>query len=95
MKYYYEIMKELREDSDMTQTELGNILDLTQRQISTYEVGRSQPPYEILVKYAKYFNVSTDYILGLTKDPAPHWSSKSINNSFNNNSGSFGNITIK
>ena len=90
---YNDILKELREEKKLTQTELGKIFNLTQRQVSTYETGRNEPPYEILKLYATYFNVSTDYILGLTRKPTPNWTIKnnSIKNSFNNN---LGNIKI-
>ena len=86
---YNDILKELREEKKLTQTELGKIFNLTQRQVSTYETGRNEPPYEILKLYATYFNVSTDYILGLTRKPTPNWTIKNnnIKNSFNNNSG--------
>lgn len=57
MHNYNDILKELRESEKLTQTQLGKIFNLTQRQISTYETGRNEPPYEILKKYAEYFNV--------------------------------------
>ena len=88
---YNEILKALREDHDMTQTELGKIFNLTQRQISTYETGRNEPPYNILRKYATYFSVSIDYILGLTNDPTTHWT---IKNNLNFSGNNFGNITM-
>ncbi len=68
---FNEIIKGLREDKDITQTKLAKIFNTTQRTISNWEVGRNEPPYEMLIKYAIYFNVSTDYILGLTNDPEP------------------------
>ena len=107
MHNYNDILKELRTNQNITQKELGIIFNLTQRQISTYETGRNEPEYKILKQYAKYFNVSTDYILGLTKDPRPNWvkqcdimtpikdkkTKTEINNSFNNNTNSsFNNI---
>lgn len=61
-----EIIRGLREDADLTQTEMGKILKATQKQVSNWETGRNEPPYDILKKYAIYFNVKTDYILGLT-----------------------------
>lgn len=93
MHNYNDILKELRESEKLTQTQLGKIFNLTQRQISTYETGRNEPPYEILKKYAEYFNVSTDYILGLTRVSEPNWTTKQNigNNSFNNNRNSFNN----
>ena len=87
MHNYNDILRELRENKKLTQTALGKEFNLTQRQISTYEIGRNEPEYNILIKYATYFDVSTDYILGLTKDPTPYWKKTreiNINNSFNN-----------
>lgn len=93
MHNYNEILKELRETAELTQTQLGKLFNLTQRQVSTYETGRNEPPYEILRKYAKYFNVSTDYILGLTKEPKPNWTLKN-NINISNNKNSFNNSNI-
>ncbi len=76
---YNEILKSLREDRDMTQTELAKIFNLTQRQISNYEVGRNEPAYDILIKYAKYFNVSIDYILGIKNDERKTYNIKNQN----------------
>ena len=84
---YNDILKELREESELTQTELGKIFNLTQRQISTYEIGRNEPPYNVLIQYAMYFNVSTDYILGLTKNPEHKWTAKNNINIYGNNNG--------
>ncbi|MDE5995228.1 MAG: helix-turn-helix domain-containing protein [Oscillospiraceae bacterium] len=67
--YWNERIRGLREDTDLNQTEMGKILQATQRQISNWEVGRNEPPFEILIKYAMYFNTTTDYILGLTDEP--------------------------
>ena len=58
-------IKELREDSDLTQLELAEVLGITQRTISYYENNQREIPVNVLVKYAKYFNVSLDYICGL------------------------------
>lgn len=66
---YNEIIKELREDNNLTQSELGEILNTNQRTISQYERGTRQIPIEIIIKLAKYFNVSADYILGITDSP--------------------------
>lgn len=75
---YNEILQELRKDRNLTQKELADFFSTTQRTISNWESGRNEPPYEILIKYAKFFNVSTDYILGLTKDEKPYWKKKEI-----------------
>ena len=58
-------IKELREDRDLTQLQLAEILGTTQRTVSYYENNQREIPVNVLVKYAKYFNVSLDYICGL------------------------------
>lgn len=60
-----EKIKELREDRDLTQLQLANELGITQRTISYYEKNQREIPINVLVKYAKYFNVTLDYICGL------------------------------
>lgn len=60
-----ERIKELREDHDLTQSQLAEVLGTTQRTISYYEKNQREIPINVLVKYAKYFNVSLDYICGL------------------------------
>ncbi len=59
---------QLRTEKQITQTELGKILGVGKTTISNYETGYSTPDAEMLKKIATYFNVSTDYILGLTDD---------------------------
>lgn len=66
---YSERIRGLREDADLSQTELAQIFRVGQKTISNWENGRNEPPYEILKKYAEKFQVTTDYILGLTDDP--------------------------
>lgn len=62
----YRRIRDLREDKDLTQTEMGKILMCSQRVYSNYERGELDIPTEILIKLAKYHNVSVDYILGIT-----------------------------
>ena len=61
-------LKDLREDSDIKQKEIAEYLHIKQNTYSQYENGQRQLPIDVLIKLAKYYNVSTDYILGLTKD---------------------------
>jgi len=68
---FHENMKALREDKDLTQTELGKILNMTQRKISHLETGNSEPTTEEIIEICKFFKVSADYILGLTNEPKP------------------------
>jgi Predicted transcriptional regulators len=64
---YYEVLRALRQDKDLNQTEMAKILSVSQRSISHYESGKIEPPYSVLIAYAKYFHVTTDYILGLSE----------------------------
>ena len=59
-------LKDLREDMDITQKALADFLHIRQNTYSQYENGQRQLPIEMLIALAKYYNVSTDYILGLT-----------------------------
>ena len=58
-------IKELREDKDLSQTQLAKDLNITQRAISYYERNERELPIEILIRYAQYFKVSLEYICGL------------------------------
>ena len=62
----YRRIKELREDSDLTQTQMREILSCSQRVYSDYERGVLDIPTDILISMADYYNVSVDYILGRT-----------------------------
>jgi len=64
-----ERLYDLRKDRGLSQDELGEILNINKHSISSYERGRSEPPDEIKIILAKYFNVSVDYLLGLTDIP--------------------------
>lgn len=65
----YRRIRDLREDSDKTQKELSKILNCSQQVYSNYELGQRDIPTDILIKLSKYYNVSVDYILGLTENP--------------------------
>ncbi len=59
-------LKELRENSKVTQTVIAEYLNIKQNTYSQYESGARQLPIDVLIKLAKYYNVTTDYILELT-----------------------------
>lgn len=63
---YYKRLKDLREDRDFTQKDVANILFTTQPQYYRYESNQRDLPCELLVILSKFYNVSTDYILGLS-----------------------------
>ncbi len=59
-------LKEIREDSDVTQKTLSEYLNIKQNTYSQYENGQRQLPIDILIRLADYFDTSIDYILGIT-----------------------------
>ena len=63
----YKRIRDLREDSDLTQKEMGVILSCSQRVYSNYERGELDIPTDILIKLADYYDVSVDYLLDRTK----------------------------
>ena len=65
-------IKDLREDSDLTQREVAEYLHIRQNTYSQYENGHRQLPLEFLITLAKFYNTSTDYILGLTDVKEPY-----------------------
>ncbi len=65
MKTYYERIRDLREDHDLTQQDIANVLKTTQQVYSRYEKGENELPIHHLVTLCKFFKVSADYILGL------------------------------
>lgn len=65
----YRRIRDLREDKDMTQTEISKILMCSQRIYSNYERGDVDIPTDILIKLADFHDVSIDYLLGRTDNP--------------------------
>lgn len=59
-------MRNLREDNDLTQQEVAKLLDTSQTMYARYERGANEMPIRHLIKLARYYDVSTDYLLGLT-----------------------------
>ena len=62
-------IKELRIQRNLTQDEMGKIINVQKSAVSKYELGRAVPSTDVLKKLANYFNVSTDYLLGLSDQP--------------------------
>lgn len=69
---HYRRIRELREDHDLTQSQLAAMLNMKQPQYFRYEQGYRDIPTDILIALADYYGVSTDYILGRTDMPAPY-----------------------
>lgn len=71
--YYYQRLRDLREDKDQTQAEIAEIINDTQPHYHLYESGKRQIPFDKVIELAKYYNVSVDYIAGLTNDKRKYW----------------------
>jgi len=65
-------LKDLREDADLTQKQLADILHVRQNTYSQYENGQRQIPIDSLVTVARFYGVSVDYLLGLTDVRIPY-----------------------
>lgn len=62
--YYYGRLRDLREDADLTQKDVGKILNTTQQQYAKYELGVQEIPIHHLITLADYYRVSLDYMVG-------------------------------
>ncbi len=58
-------LKELREENNVSQKEIAEFLNIKQNTYSQYETGKRQLPIDVLIKLAKFYKTTTDYILGL------------------------------
>jgi transcriptional regulator with XRE-family HTH domain len=68
----YKRIRDLREDNDLTQKEVAKKLNCSQQVYSNYELGQRDIPTDILIKLSSLYNVSTDYILGISDIPERH-----------------------
>ena len=69
---YLKRLKDLREDKDLKQVNIAELLKITRQQYSLYELGKRDIPAEYIRVLAKFYNTSTDYILELTDDIKPY-----------------------
>lgn len=68
----YRNIRDLREDADLTQKQVADMLHCSQQVYANYELGQRDIPTSILIALAKIHNTSTDYILGLTDEKKPY-----------------------
>lgn len=68
----YERIRNLREDMDLRQADIAEYLNCSQVAYSYYEIGARDIPTDVLIKLAKYFHCSTDYLLGLSDIKNPY-----------------------
>ena len=62
----YQRLRDLREDNDLTQTDVAKILSMSQTGYSKYETGENDIPTTVLIKLSRFYQVSIDYLLGET-----------------------------
>ena len=72
----YRRLRDLREDRDLLQKDLAEVLQCSQVCYSHYELGKRDIPTEVLVQLAAFYQTSVDYLLGLTDDARPYPRSK-------------------
>ena len=65
----YQKIRDLREDNDLKQREIAAYLNCSQRTYSNYELGQRDIPTDVLIRLSKFYDVSVDYLLGLTANP--------------------------
>ncbi len=65
-------LRDLREDKDLSQTQVAKLLHMSQTGYSKYETGENDIPTSVLIALALYYNTSVDYLLGLTTQRKPY-----------------------
>lgn len=69
---YRERIKSVREDRDLTQAQIGKILNKSQQGYNHVETGRAELKIEDLIRLCKFYGLSADYLIGLTDKPLPY-----------------------
>jgi len=72
MSTFHERLKEIRKQRKFTQKQVAVGISVTEAQYQKYEYGYNKPAYDIIIKLCNCFNVSSDYLLGLSDDPTRH-----------------------
>lgn len=65
-------LRDLREDTDLNQTQVAGILGMSQTGYSKYETGENDVPTQVLIKLAQFYRTSIDYILGVSDQRNPY-----------------------
>ena len=68
MADYRERLRSIREDQDLTQAELGKLINKSQQGYNHVEMGRAELKIDDLIKLCKFYNLSADYLIGLTNE---------------------------
>lgn len=69
--YYYQRLRDLREDNDKSQADIAQLLGMKQQQYARYESGVQEIPLHHVIKLARFYNVTIDYIVGIIQFPEP------------------------
>ena len=72
----YQRIRDLREDHDLYQKDLALLLNCSQVCYSNYEMGKRDIPTDVLIRLARYYETSVDYLLGITDEKTPYPRSK-------------------
>ena len=73
---YRERIKNVREDHDLTQTQVGTLLDKSQQGYNHIEMGRAELKIDDLIRLCKFYDLSADYLIGLTDNPISYKNEK-------------------
>ena len=65
----FQRIRDLREDRDLKQRQLAELLNCSQQVYSNYELGQRDIPTDVLIRLSEFYGVSVDYLLGLTNNP--------------------------
>ena len=69
---YFQRLKDIREDRELTQTQIALILNMKQQQYARYESGINEIPFSYIIKLATFYNVPIDYLANLTDEIKPY-----------------------
>lgn len=67
--YYYQRLKDIREDNEKTQSDIAEVLNTVRQQYNRWETGKQELPMHHFITLARYYNISLDYLAGLTDKP--------------------------
>ena len=68
----YERIRDMRIDKGLTQKDVADVINVKQNTYCQYEIGVLNYPLDVVIKLAEYYNVSVDYLVGLTDKPEPY-----------------------
>ena len=95
MGHYYKRLRELREDNDLTQQQVADILNVGLTTYRRWEVGDRTILTNVITDLCKLYKVSADYILGLTDNPEPNKTTVNKQVNISGKKNKVGDITIK